>query len=44
MLIHGLQGFHGAALRVPSLELWRPNSLFLEERYAIFKQAGNGDS
>lgn len=40
MLIHGLQGFHGAALRVPVRESWQPNRAFLEERFEIFKRAG----
>jgi len=40
MLIHGLQGFHNQALRVPSRLTWRPNPTFLEERYALFKLAG----
>jgi len=40
MLIHGLQGFHNQNLRVPRRETWRPNPLFLEERYDVFKRAG----
>lgn len=40
MLIHGLQGFHGARLVVPDRESWRPNRLLLERRYELFRQAG----
>lgn len=39
MLIHGLQGFHGARLVVPEKEAWRPNRLLLERRYDLFKRA-----
>lgn len=40
MLIHGLQGFHGAPLNVPSRNDLRPNEEFLEERYSLFRSAG----
>jgi putative restriction endonuclease len=40
MLIHGLQGFHNKTIGVPKRPAWRPNSLFLEERYSLFKRAG----
>lgn len=36
MLIHGLQGFHGQPLRLPTREVWRPDRHLLEERYAAF--------
>jgi putative restriction endonuclease len=40
MLIHGLQGFHGATLTVPRPATLRPDREFLEERYELFRQAG----
>lgn len=40
MLLHGLQGFHGSALRVPRHEELRPNPEFLEERYELFRAPG----
>lgn len=40
MLIHGLQGFHGARLFVPRQESWKPDPRLLEERYQRFRQAG----
>jgi putative restriction endonuclease len=40
MLMHGLQGFHDAQLRVPRRESWRPSRAFLEDRFALFKKAG----
>jgi putative restriction endonuclease len=39
MLIHGLQGFHGARLLVPRRQEWRPDPALLEERYALFRRA-----
>jgi putative restriction endonuclease len=39
MLLHGLQGFHGARLVVPTRERWRPDPRLLEERYDRFRQA-----
>ena len=39
MLQHGLQGFHGASIVVPSREGHRPNREFLAERYNLFKKA-----
>jgi putative restriction endonuclease len=39
MLKHGLQGFHGAALLLPSRETLKPDRRFLEERYAVFRAA-----
>ncbi len=39
MLLHGLQGFQGALLRVPSREEQRPNPNFLAERYELFRHA-----
>jgi hypothetical protein len=37
MLLHGLQGFHGAILRTPRSELTKPNREFLAERYEVFR-------
>jgi putative restriction endonuclease len=42
MLKHGLQGFHGTALHVPTRTSQKPDRAFLEERYARFKQASGG--
>jgi putative restriction endonuclease len=39
MLEHGLQGFHGSKLLVPSREALRPDRRFLEERYVLFRKA-----
>ncbi len=39
LLQHGLQGFHGAPISVPSREGQRPNREFLAERYELFKKA-----
>ena len=39
MLKHGLQGFHGTALHVPTRASQKPDRGFLEERYARFKRA-----
>ncbi len=39
MLVHGLQGFHGARIAVPARDGQRPNRDFLAERYALFKKA-----
>ena len=39
MLIHGLQGFHGAHLLLPRREAWRPDRSRLEERFARFRCA-----
>ena len=38
MLQHGLQGFHGSSLWLPSKESLKPDQRFLEERYALFRQ------
>ena len=38
MLQHGLQGFHGSSLWLPSRESLKPDQRFLEERYALFRQ------
>lgn len=40
MLIHGLQGFHGANIQLPRRDKERPRREFLEERYALFRKAG----
>ena len=37
MLKHGLQGFHGLPLLVPSKAAQQPDRRFLEERYATFR-------
>lgn len=39
MLVHGLQGFHGKQLHVPTAPANRPNRDFLEERYELFRSA-----
>jgi putative restriction endonuclease len=39
MLIHGLQGFHGKVIRVPSRQQLRPDAQLLEIRYEVFRQA-----
>jgi putative restriction endonuclease len=38
MLIHGLQGFHGAQLMLPDKSRWKPDRDLLEERFALFRQ------
>jgi putative restriction endonuclease len=40
MLVYGLQGFHRSRLLVPRGANARPNPLFLEERYELFRRAG----
>jgi putative restriction endonuclease len=40
MLVYGLQGFHRSRLLVPHGADARPNPLFLEERYELFRRAG----
>lgn len=40
MLVHGLQGFHGAALTVPRKADLRPDAGLLSERYELFRTAG----
>jgi putative restriction endonuclease len=37
MLLHGLQGFHGATIHLPRLDRHRPDRGLLEERYARFR-------
>jgi putative restriction endonuclease len=39
MLEHGLQGFHGRRISIPTREGQRPNRDFLAERYELFKKA-----
>lgn len=39
MLIHGLQGFHGSRLLVPTQTSWQPDPRLLRERYARFLAA-----
>ena len=39
MLIHGLQGFHGKEIRLPTRPILRPSPNLLELRYARFRQA-----
>lgn len=39
MLIHGLQGFHGTALRLPHRESWLPDRQLLEARYVRFRHS-----
>ncbi len=38
MLLHGLQGFHGAVIHAPKHESKRPNREFLAERYELFRR------
>jgi putative restriction endonuclease len=40
MLVHGLQGFHGAKIIVPSRAELKPKEEFLAERYELFRRAG----
>lgn len=40
MLIHGLQGFHGARLLVPRTPASQPDRQLLEERFQRFRQLG----
>jgi putative restriction endonuclease len=40
MLVHGLQGFHGRRIHLPSRRSAWPKREFLEERYALFREAG----
>jgi putative restriction endonuclease len=39
MLLHGLQGFHGAILRTPRSDVLKPNRDFLAERYELFRRS-----
>ncbi|MBI4270533.1 MAG: HNH endonuclease [Candidatus Rokubacteria bacterium] len=39
MLRHGLQGFHGARIRIPRSAVLQPNRDFLAERYEWFRKA-----
>lgn len=39
MLVHGLQGFHGVRIQLPSKRSAWPKPAFLEERYAVFKRS-----
>jgi putative restriction endonuclease len=38
MLIHGLQGFHGTSLLVPTRHALQPDRRLLEGRYALFRR------
>jgi putative restriction endonuclease len=38
MLVHGLQGFHGASLWVPAREASKPDRALLEQRYVVFQR------
>ena len=38
MLIHGLQGFHGQRIRVPSRPALRPDPQLLQMRYELFRR------
>jgi putative restriction endonuclease len=42
MLIHGLQGFHGKPIRLPSRQQLRPDVKLLEIRYERFLQSSGG--
>jgi putative restriction endonuclease len=39
MLLHGIQGFHGARVTVTRTPALQPNQEFLEERYEMFRRA-----
>lgn len=39
MLIHGLQGFHGRRIQLPTRRAAWPKPEFLEERYALFRRS-----
>jgi putative restriction endonuclease len=39
MLLHGLQGFHGARIQVPRADHLKPDREFLAERYELFRKA-----
>lgn len=39
MLVHGLQGFHGAKINVPGTVRLNPDPERLEERYEVFRKA-----
>lgn len=39
MLKHGLQGFQGSRIVVPTPQRLKPNTEFLAERYSLFRQA-----
>lgn len=39
MLLHGLQGFHGATIQVPRSDELKPNREFLAERFDLFRRA-----
>jgi putative restriction endonuclease len=39
MLQHGLQGFHGAKLIIPTASHLQPNRIFLATRYELFRKA-----
>ena len=40
MLVHGLQGFQGAEISIPTRKTLQPNREFLAERFELFRQAG----
>ncbi len=40
MLVHGLQGFQGSQILIPSRWDLQPDRDFLAERYEIFRKAG----
>lgn len=40
MLLHGLQGFHGATLTVPRKATLRPDPDVLPQRYELFRSVG----
>lgn len=41
MLIHGLQGFHGQRIDVPTRASLRPNPSLLETRYELFRRSAD---
>jgi putative restriction endonuclease len=40
MLLHGLQGFQGSQILIPTRRDLQPDRDFLAERYEIFRKAG----
>ena len=40
MLLHGLQGFQGPRILIPTRRDLQPDRDFLTERYEIFRKAG----
>ena len=41
MLIHGLQGFHGQRIGIPTRAALRPSPSLLDARYALFRRSAD---